>query len=113
MKSKIFLLLLFFLFNTSFTKNINNKIPADKMLSKPIQLSENLQINKIIQFIIQYYGKSFIYYNELISGNYEIEKTNKNEQNRIRLVFLNKNNKNKYSKSTDKNKLDFQNYKNI
>jgi hypothetical protein len=91
MKTAIYILgPLIFLASTCLPQNKIDRIRQEKSAAKLIQVSEGKQIAKAIQIIIQYYGKSFKYYKELLSGNYAIEGATQNRASKhILKIFTN------------------------
>jgi len=69
------------------SQNNVRRIPQDLLAAKPLQLSEEQQINKVIQYIIQYYGRSFRFYEQLLSGNFTVEKSTKTDNQHILKIF--------------------------
>lgn len=74
MRTKVIIILSVLFFSSSFCQNKGPEHPQNPHLTKSLQLSDEEQLKLIVQVIIQYYGESFKYYQELISGSYNFEK---------------------------------------
>src|SRR4030095_11246545 len=89
MKTITAILVLYLLINPGlFSQGKISNIPIEKLPLKPLHLSEQQQIDKVVQFIIQYYGKSFKFLEQLRTGNYVVEKNAKNKSQLILKIYI-------------------------
>ncbi len=73
---KAYISLIIFIFSSSVFAQKTNHVDF-MSLKGPVQLPTEMQIKFCIQNVINDYGKSFMYYNELFNGWYNIEKSTK------------------------------------
>lgn len=85
MKTLIVFLLACFILTSSLSQEKLSKERERIVPIKPRQLTDEEQFKISIDFIIQYYGKSFVYYEQLINGNYDF----KRNSNDVQIYYLN------------------------
>jgi len=80
MKTLKVLILACLILTSSFSQEKFSKEKERTVPIKPRQLTDEQQFKISIDFIIQYYGKSFVYYEQLINGNYDFKRNLNNDK---------------------------------